>query len=216
MQINIQKRHLVIIVSVIVLLGVVGYGIAVVPSPGHSGAEIESLPWSKLTNVPAGLSDGDDVGGGCDDPGVCSRVCIGDDCRSKWPTGLEGGIVVWVGNVGKLVKDGAAISQLFCRVELGFAANTYGQARIQNGQIQTRAWVDHHHRLNDCDSGWVTGTSASCETPVTETFHQGYKVKAVMSANADGGTLTSYWDEGTWLRGRVEWKQMCSSSGVWA
>ena len=52
MQINIQKRHLVIIFSAIVLLGVIGYGIAYGTSNpsvfGHSAGEVEGVSlWTK-------------------------------------------------------------------------------------------------------------------------------------------------------------------------
>ena len=81
MQINIQKRHLVIIVSALVLLGVISYAIAVA-GVSHTGAEIESLPWTKITGKPAGLNDGDQ---NTNAQTICgsSRYLRGDgSCRS--------------------------------------------------------------------------------------------------------------------------------------
>ncbi len=48
MIINIEKRHLYLLAVFIGVFAIAGIALAVVPNPGHSGAEIESIPAEKV------------------------------------------------------------------------------------------------------------------------------------------------------------------------
>jgi len=114
MQVNIEKRHLYILIAIIVFLAgagiVIAFGSEQPRVHGHDIGEIEGSSGSAppITGSCAGrvmvgvdssgrvICENDDVGSGsgsdtrCDTSGRCSQVCVGTSCRSTWPNeGLE-------------------------------------------------------------------------------------------------------------------------------
>ncbi|MGD2073198.1 MAG: hypothetical protein PVG65_06900 [Candidatus Thorarchaeota archaeon] len=175
MQIKIEKRYIATIISVILLLAFAGYVIAV-EGVSHTADEIISVDWSQITNRPAGLDDGDDVGG------------------------IEGGAIIWVGNVGQILKDGAHIPVISCKDTIHPYFNFYGQAKIENGKIYSRVWYQTPYTIA-CDSGWVEGNSAKC---VYAFWEPSLKVDAYGATltghqkNSYGGILSTCTSSGKW------------------
>ena len=156
---NIKKRHLVILVALIVLFaGVVVWAAA--PNPGHDASEISGLPVDTDTR--------------CDASGTFSQVCIGSDCRTSWPTtttttGGDTSGMTWFGNIGIGLKDGAWAGVAACNGELspGYSGQASGATKKENGKIYT--WVTARASAGvawyvDCNSGWVEGLTAECTT----------------------------------------------------
>ena len=178
MQIKIEKRYIATIISVILLLAFAGYVIAVT-GVSHTIDELPSIPWSKLTNVPPGLDDGDDVGG------------------------IEGGAVIWVGNVGKILKDGANTPEISCQQShYPYNRYYYGQAKIENGKIYIRARVSIPGGAISCSSGWVQGTTAQCTSQ--------YGDKSVAEVDTYGIVVKGYTVD---YYGRAT--SECTKSGQW-
>ena len=161
MQINIEKRYIATIISIILLLAFAGYVIAVT-GVSHTADEIISVDWSQITNRPAGLDDGDDVGG------------------------IEGGAVLWFNNVGTLLKDGANIPEFSCKGDTIFYY--YGRAKVQNGKVYTRARVLRYGVEVYCDSGWIQGTKAECFNQRHPAVYMGEK--STIKVDSYGATLT--------------------------
>jgi len=62
MKIEVDKKYFVlaVILGLTIASFIVGYAYAGASGVGHTAEEIESIPWSKITDVPAGFADGED------------------------------------------------------------------------------------------------------------------------------------------------------------
>lgn len=120
-----------IAIGIFIILGVGVYAVAGV---SHSIDEIPSIPWSKLIDIPSGLSDGDN-----------DSVC---------PEGYD--LVEGIG-FSRCLRD---FSQVGCSTINVYTFVGTANIRRVNGVIQTRANLTWWN--GNCDSGWVNGNVAEC------------------------------------------------------
>ncbi len=82
-EVNISKNNIFVLIATIVILSgifLVHAYINPATGVGHSADEIESIPWNKITNKPAGFADDIDNEGGTDCTG--SKINVGGSCKT--------------------------------------------------------------------------------------------------------------------------------------
>jgi hypothetical protein len=186
MQIKIEKRYIATIISIILLLAFAGYVIAT-SGVSHSWEEITGKPDLATKNY------------------VDSKVAdVG---------GIEGGAVIWFGDVGKILRDGASTTIPTCNYRdmiWGGTQTAYGQSKVENGKLYTRAWMVGN--AYPCNSDWVEGNYAECEAYGAYRT-TAYHYKATMnSTTPEGNLIVLHWKSGTGAHGPIT---QCTASGEW-
>jgi hypothetical protein len=158
MQINIEKRYVLIILGIMFLLAgglVYAIGGSNPTVMGHSAGEIE---------------------------GVCKSD--GTGCEGVF----QGGALFYFGNAGIIFKDGATAS-----ANVQYTTGSvcyivaYGQTKIEDGIVKTRAWTTGCSGHGNCDSGWLDAQTATCSK------NDGtVKGKSTATATKDGITVNGY------------------------
>ncbi len=120
-------------------------------------------------------------------------------CKSDG-TGCEnifnGGHLFYFGNFGVVFKDGANATANVTYITGSVCYITaFGQTKIEDGIVKTRAWTTGCSGSGNCDSGWVNSITATCsKTSGT------VKGKSTATATSTGitvkgntGTATGNW-----------------------
>ncbi len=169
MIVNIEKRHVFLLVGGLVFFGglffVNAFGTSDPATLGHSSAEIvvDDAFCNRITGHGCGSDTNTNAITQCPNDEFLDGdgSCLTAEEIVGVAGGGSGDDVIWFGNQGKFLKEGARTEVV--SDDMLYYVIFFGQVKIEDGVVKSRARAQSKDGASgNCDSGWVVGYISSC------------------------------------------------------